>query len=216
MAITFYYGSGSPYAWRVWLALEHKQLPYEQVVLSFSAGDLRKPDYLALNPRGKVPTLRDDEFTLYESAAIVEYLDEAYPVAGEPLFPGGPRERALVRRIIREADAYLADAMEGLVGQLFFRQPAEWDLEAIARSREEYLEELSRLESNLHNPYLAGPLSAADLTVYPMIGLLRRLEKRKPDLGISAEMGPNLVAWKERMEKLPFFEKTYPPHWREG
>ena len=38
--ITFYYGSGSPYAWRVWLALEHKQLAYELKTISFSAGDL--------------------------------------------------------------------------------------------------------------------------------------------------------------------------------
>ena len=38
MALTFYYASGSPFAWRVWLALEHKQLAYEHKVMSFSAG----------------------------------------------------------------------------------------------------------------------------------------------------------------------------------
>ena len=45
MSITFYYGSGSPYAWRVQLALEHKALAYDRKVLSFSAGDTRKPDF---------------------------------------------------------------------------------------------------------------------------------------------------------------------------
>ena len=40
MALTFYYGSGSPYGWRVWLALEHKQITYELKTMSFSAGDL--------------------------------------------------------------------------------------------------------------------------------------------------------------------------------
>ena len=74
-----YYGSGSPYAWRVQLALEHKALPYERKVLSFSAGDTRKPEFLALNPRHRVPVLVDGDFVLYESNAIVEYLDEAYP-----------------------------------------------------------------------------------------------------------------------------------------
>jgi glutathione S-transferase len=38
--LTFYYGSGSPFAWRVWLALEHKQIPYEMRILSFSSGEL--------------------------------------------------------------------------------------------------------------------------------------------------------------------------------
>ena len=52
---SLYYGSGSPYAWRVQLALEHKALAYERKVLSFSAGDTRKPEFLALNPRHRVP-----------------------------------------------------------------------------------------------------------------------------------------------------------------
>src|SRR5262245_45691355 len=51
MALTFYYASGSPYAWRVWLALEHKRIGYELKTLSFSAGDLRKPEFSAINPR---------------------------------------------------------------------------------------------------------------------------------------------------------------------
>ena len=71
MALTFYYGAGSQYAWRVWLALEHKGVPYERKVLSFSDGDLRKPEFLALNPRGRVPVIVDGGASLYESAAIV-------------------------------------------------------------------------------------------------------------------------------------------------
>ncbi len=91
MSITLYYGSGSPYAWRVQLALEHKALPYERKVLSFSAGDTRKPEFLALNPRHRVPVIVDGDFVLYESNAIVEYLDEAYAGRGAPLFPGDVR-----------------------------------------------------------------------------------------------------------------------------
>ena len=100
MAITFYYGSGSPYAWRVHLALEHKALPYDRKILSFAAGDTRKPEFVALNPRHRVPTITDGDFTLYESNAIVEYLDEAYPGRGQPLFPGDAKSRALIRRLV--------------------------------------------------------------------------------------------------------------------
>ena len=50
MGILLYCGSGSPYAWRAQLALEHKALPYELKILSFAAGDTRKPEFLALAP----------------------------------------------------------------------------------------------------------------------------------------------------------------------
>src|SRR6185369_15392067 len=50
MAITFYYGSGSPFAWRVWLALEHKRVPYQLEVLSFDRGDTKAPSFRAINP----------------------------------------------------------------------------------------------------------------------------------------------------------------------
>ena len=69
--ITFYYGSGSPPAWRVWLALEHKKIAYDFKLMSFSAGDLKTPDYLAKNPRGQVPLIIDGDFALWESNAIV-------------------------------------------------------------------------------------------------------------------------------------------------
>jgi glutathione S-transferase len=73
VTITFYYLSGSPFSWKVWLSLERKQIPYELRVLSANAGDLMAPEFLTINSRGKVPAIVDDGFALNESLAIVEY-----------------------------------------------------------------------------------------------------------------------------------------------
>src|SRR6266704_6026625 len=122
MALAFYYASGSPYAWRVWLALEHKGIPYERKTLSFDAGDLKRPEFVALNPRRKVPVIVDEGFALYESGAIVEYLEDKRP--GEPrLFSADLRQRALQRRMVREADQYFAAPMERLVEAVLFTPP---------------------------------------------------------------------------------------------
>ena len=79
MAITFYCGSGSPFSWKVWLALEHKDLPYALQMLSFSGGDMKTPDYLAVNPRGMVPTLVEAGMTLYDPNPIVDNPQRAHP-----------------------------------------------------------------------------------------------------------------------------------------
>ena len=103
MALEFYYLSGSPFSWKVWLALEHKQIPYDLRVLSADAGDLKQPAFLAISPHGKVPAIADGGFTLYESSAIVEYLEDAYAGHGHPLWPRDVRARAAARRIAAEA-----------------------------------------------------------------------------------------------------------------
>ena len=212
---TLYVGSGSPYAWRVWLALEHKGLPYELRVLSFSAGDLRTPAFAALNPRCKVPVLDDDGFVMYESAAIVDYIGDAYRDAGAPLFPDDVKARAIVRRKIREADEYVAQSMERLVDHVLFTPPPQWDAEKIGKARERFLAELVFFEEDLAGEFLVGDLGAADFTLYPLLALPLRMEARtKPDLDIAANIGPRLTAWMRRIEALPFFGATYPPHWQ--
>src|SRR5215470_14206404 len=119
MTLTFYCGSGSPYAWKVWLALEHKQIPYDFKLLSFDRGDLRTPEFRAINPRGQVPAIVDNGFALWESTAIVEYLEERYPQ--QPLLPRDAAERATVRRLMLEADNHLYAAQSDLTNATLYR-----------------------------------------------------------------------------------------------
>ena len=212
--ITFYYGSGSPFAWRVWLALEHKQLAYELRQMSFSSGDLQTPEYRRINPRGKVPTIEDDGFSLYESAAIVEYLEDQYPQSGASLFPGDARSRAHIRRLVNEADLYLEAAGRKLVTAVLFTNTEEWDEDQIRAGREAVAVELANFEGYLSGDYYGGELCAADFTIYPLVALMRRMEVRKPGLGVASLIGPKMSAWIQRIESLPYYSKTYPPHWK--
>jgi glutathione S-transferase len=214
MSITLYYGSGSPFAWRVQLALEHKALPYELKVLSFSAGDTRKPEFIALNPRHQVPVIVDGDFVLYESNAIVEYLDEAYPGRGAPLFPGNVQQRALVRRLIEEVDNYYYKATGEVLEQAFWKKPEERETDKITAGRKAVIEEVALFTKSMRGEFLAGPLSAADFTLYPLVAALWRAEFKLPDLNAAGMLTPEMLAWKARIEALPYLDKTIPPHWR--
>ena len=216
MSITLYYGSGSPYAWRVQFALEHKALPYELKVLSFAAGDTRKPEFLALNPRHRVPVIVDEGFVLYESNAIVEYLDEAYPGRGLPLFPGDMRQRALVRRLIAEADNYFDKATDPIVDEAFSKKPEERDPARLAEGIAGMKEEYAMFTKSMRGDFLAGALSAADFALYPMAAFMDRCARKLPDFDPRALLTPEMAAWKARMEALPYFDKTIPPHWKKG
>jgi len=213
MGIDFYAGSGSPFAWRVWLALEHKQLPYELKMLSFSAGDTRKPEFVALNPRHKVPTIVDDGFVLYESSAVVEYLEERYPE--RPLFPRDVRDRATARKLVAEATEYLYLAGRPLGANLFAKKEPDWNLEEIAKAKAATLAECDYFAGQLRGEFFfGGQPGAVDYTIYPLLATCPRYERKKPDLGLVAAIPPKLRDWMKRVESLPYFDKTYPPHWR--
>lgn len=214
MSLVLYYGSGSPFAWRVQLALEHKALAYDRKVLSFSAGDTKKPEFLALNPRHRVPVLVDGDFVLYESNAIVEYLEDAYPATGSRLFPTDVRAKALARRLIMEMDSYFDDAIDPLTTQAFSKKPDERDAQEIAKGREAVVAEFALFTKAMQGEFLAGPLSAADFAFYPWISYLKRCELRLPNFDSDAMFTPELRRWKARVEALPYFDKTIPPHWK--
>jgi len=213
MALTFYFGSGSPYAWKVWLALEHKGLSFEAKRLSFDNNDTKTPEFLAINPRGRVPALVDDGFALWESSAIIEYLEERYPE--KPLLPKDIKARATVRRMVNEADNYLQAASSELMEQAFYLTPAERTAERTAQAKKQMMEELTRLEKCLKGDFMAGDLGLADYAAYPYVRIAQRAEERSPGLGVArSDMPKSISAWMSRIETLPYFDRTTPPHWK--
>jgi glutathione S-transferase len=162
-----------------------------------------------------VPTIVDGDFVLYESNAIVEYLDEQYPGRGAPLFPGDAKARALARRLICEVDNYFDKALDPLLDQVFYRKPEERDAAVLAKARDDVKSELAMLSSAMRGDYLAGALSAADYALYPLVAFIYRAKATKmPDLDADGLLTPELRAWKARIEALPYFATTIPPHWK--
>src|SRR5581483_5116136 len=117
MAIEFYWGSGSPYAWRVLLALEYKRLSYTSHLLQSSKQEHKSPQMLHMNPRGRVPVLKDGEYVCFESLAILYYLDLEYP--DPPIFGRSPEEAGVIMRVICEYQSYTEPFLEKIVEAFF-------------------------------------------------------------------------------------------------
>jgi glutathione S-transferase len=218
MTIDFYHGHGSPYSWRVWLALEAKQLPYNLKVLSFAAGDTRKPEFVALNPRHTVPTIVDEGHAVWESIAIIEYLDEKYG-SGVKLYPGDARARARIRRLIREAEEHIGvEAIDPIADAYFGQSGGEFDAQKVEKAKATLAGELEYFGKELRGPFFGGDaIDALDLVLYPWLGgYVKRISFRKPESKLSALIPPALSQWATRIEALPYFGKTIPEHWREG
>ncbi len=215
MALTFFHGQGSPYSWRVWLALEHLGLPYELKVISFSDKDQLKPEFVALNPRHQVPTIVHDGFALWESLAILGYLDEI--AGGHRLFPGTAQERGRLWRLVREDEEHLdgkglTPIYDELYGKAEGVAPDEARIEA---GRKKLREELDTFGRELRGAFLAGDApSAADFVLYPDIAYVKRIGLKKPQSKLEGILPAPIAQWAARVEALPYFEKTFPPHWR--
>jgi glutathione S-transferase len=221
MSIEVYWGSGSPFSWRVLLALEYKRLTYESHPLQFSKQEHKSPQMLRMNPRGRVPVLRDGEFVVYESLACLVYLDRKYP---EPaLFGTSAEEAATIMRVICEYQAYAEQYVTQIVASVLLETLDE-DLEKVTKAMHVVTGEARTIEGRLStSDWLVGEQpSAADLVIYPGIMLLlRALEKREAGelrarFVPMAATYPPIARWMGRMEQLPGYDRTYPPHWREG
>ena len=211
--IDFYYLSGSPFAWRVWLALEHKDLKYKRINVSFEKGDLRTEPYLALNPRGKAPVIVDGDMAIYESAAILEYLEDKYPSVGSNLLPKDIDERTVSRRLINEIDVYLDPASRRLLMATFFTPKEKGDDAKISNALAGVLTELESFESYFSLTTRAETLSSVEFSMFPILALMFRLDERKEDLGFSKSISPALASWFSALNRLSIFQSTRPPHW---
>jgi glutathione S-transferase len=218
MAIELYWGSGSAYCWRVMLALEHKGLPWQSHLLKFDQQEHKAPQVLAMNPRGRLPVLRDGDYVVFESLAILYYLDRKYPA--QPLFGRSPEEAAVIMRVVCEYQAYIEPSLMKIVGDVFDGKGAkigEETTEAMMR----VAGEARTIERRLaQGDWIVGDAcSAADLVIYPDIRLLLRALAAPGARELAARFlpletnYPALGRWLGRVAALPGHDRTWPPHW---
>jgi len=219
MAIDVYWGSGDAYSWRVLLALEYKRLAYGSHLLQFSKQEHKSPQILALNFRGRVPILKDGEYVVFESVAILYYLDLKYPQP--PIFGRTPEEAGVIMRVICEYQAYTEPFLEKII-EAFFTPARGRRSDDLANAMHVVASEARSIEARLSkSDWVVGEsFSAADIVIFPALQtLLRALSK--PDarelstrfLPLAVNY-PALARWISRVEALPGYERTYPPHWR--
>src|ERR1700682_3400102 len=218
MALTLYWGSGSPFSWRVLLALEHKGLPYESQLLHFDKQEHQSPHMLKLNPRGRVPTLKDGDYVVFESVAVLYYLDVKYPQA--PIFGATPEEAGVIMRVICEFMAYAEPSLLKIVNAIFAGEVAE-DIDELTDAMHVVAREARTIEGRLSKEqWIVGAnYSALDMVIFPWL----RVPRRALDPGPAAELGarflpmernsPALARWLHRIESLPGYARPYPPHW---
>ena len=158
----------SPWARKVRIALYEKGLSFEKIDIQHdAAGNLVKPaDFLAANPRGRVPTLIDGNVTVYESTVVLEYLEDAYPKP--PLYPRDVAGRARCRLIEDVGDQDVGGPVGVLAQQLFLQKdPAQRDMQAVATAKEDLAKVYARLESVLGaGPWFCGEqFTVADIAI---------------------------------------------------
>ncbi|MEX0627677.1 MAG: glutathione S-transferase family protein, partial [Cucumibacter sp.] len=212
--------SGSPYAWWVMLAAEVKGLAYESHLLSVSNRENYTPEYLAMNRRGRVPLLKDGDFILTESMAMVAYLDTKSTTS--PLFGGSPRETARIWEAASQVVSDVGRASSAFNDPILSTRGKPLDADSVREAAATLKTELGFFEERLAaGRYFCGPtLSAADIALLPFLLFSARVAGRDAvkdmNLGLLplVETFPKLAAWVKRIEALPGYEKTYPPHWR--
>jgi GST-like protein len=190
------YTWGTPNGKKVSIMLEEIELPYEVHPINIGQGDQFKPEYLAINPNNKIPSIIDSDgpggkpLTLFESGAILMYLAEK---TGK-LWPADMRQRYLVIQ-------WLMFQMGG-VGPMFGQANYFFRLEekvpyAIERYHKEALRLYGVLEKALgQNEYLAGKYSIADIATYPWVW-------RHEMHHVKLEEFPHVKSWYDKISERP-------------
>jgi glutathione S-transferase len=184
-----------PFSQKVRVVLAEKELEYERVFVDLRAGEQRTPEFLKLNPYGKVPVLTDEDLVVYDSTIINEYLEDEYPLPH--LLPEDSAGRARVRMLEDQCvNSFLPVA--GLVLTDLAKPEGERDIERLKKYQAELARGLARLESALEGrEFLVGEFSLADVAFAPRALIL-------PQLGV--ELDPrlrNVAAWIDRLRQRP-------------
>jgi glutathione S-transferase len=198
----------STYVRSVRMAFDEKPAGYELRDVSVVGGEHKQPPHLARNPFGTVPSFEHDGFALYETSAILRYVDQVWP--GAPLTPDDPRQRARMNQIISIIDYHGYGSMIGhiVVQRLFTALLPNGTDEAVIRAAipkaELCLREIERIQGA--DVFLAGDqVSLADLYVVPIVFYLRLTPEREL-------LAPHarLQAWWHRMAERPSVQRTAP------
>jgi glutathione S-transferase len=202
-----YYHPASPFARKALIAASLLGVELETQVVNLFAGEGQSPEFLRLNPQGKVPTLVDGDFSLWESNAVVQYLAGQTP--GSPLLPADAKGRADVLRwqfweSSSFAPACVVYVYENVLKPMLGR--GEPDAEELSKGEEKFHRAAKLLDSHLATrPWLVGDtLTLADVSVAPV---LMYAEAGKYPL----EGYPHITAWFDKIQQLPAWIETTPP-----
>ena len=164
-----------PFCQKVRVVLVEKDLEYETVFVDLRRGEQKTPEFLRLNPYGKVPVLVDDDEVIYDSTVINEYLEDEYPLPH--LMPEEDSQgRARVRMLEDYCDNSFIPPTTMLLAQV--RKPeAERDAQRVEQTREELRRCLYFLRDKLDgHEYLVGnEFTLADVAFAPRMMVLGRL-----------------------------------------
>jgi len=201
MGIKLYYHPLSTYSRRVLIAFAEKEIPHELVLVDMVARRHREEPYLSLNPYGRVPTLEEDGFVLFESTAILNYLEATRP--SPPLLPADPRSRALVDMHMKLCDLQLTRQAGTIIFPKRFLPKERWNATAIAEAKAEIEKHLAILDRQLvGKTYLvAEQFSLAEVCYMPFLEFLPLMEITPP---------PSVAAWSARLLARPSAVATRP------
>jgi glutathione S-transferase len=175
-------------------------IEFERLDVGGPFGGNRDPEYLAMNPNGLVPTVRDGDLVMWESNTICRYL--ASTRNGEHLYPRDPAARTHVERWMDWQLAVIAPPMGQLLFGLVRSTPETRDPAAIEAARRRAAAAWTILDDEVKDqPYLAGDhLSLAEIVLGTLIYRWFAFPIERPEL-------PNLRAWHDRMHQRPGFKK---------
>lgn len=195
MAIKLYDAVPSSNSDRVKIALHEKRLVYERTTLVLAKRDQKRPEFLQLNPYGKVPVIDDGGQILFESCIINEYLDEKYP--NPSLMPKDPYLRGRGRVLVDYALNYLHEPYWALRGEML--KPAGERNPSVIEEKHRTLRDLMQyLEADLGDkPYFLGEFSLTDIAIVP------RALRMEAYGALPAPSLPRLNAWLERVKARP-------------